>query len=447
MKGIINTEVNERQRPNVNSRILQFYAVGDTINIVESVLGDPFDGEDIWYKLTNDAFVWSGAVDLQVDSSGLSEEDRNQWLISYRKVRDDGRPDMFANTPADHLYFSPLKLPTDSSSVRLNDLVPNLFVNGIMNAVRNLANQRDHVFIYIHGFQLLSSLKLDLLESFVNNYMTHPGNKIAKVLFMSWPAQGGPARKTVDDRSIRAGQAFTEKGLWETFTLLSQALAAEGKFLNLVVHSFGHQLLNGMLNPASGAESNLPGQIFENIFLMAPDVSHVTIKHGGEDLRNYFSDEGAEKFHYEYSRLKNIGKKVYIFHDKYDYLLYSSTKKFVGRNLKPDMLPIDRFNLTKDYRNLGNYGSRQTAFSELEPGFNFVSLEDLIANNEPIVTNDFSFRPIRKEPGRLVDKVWTDADYDGINAGRIILNMKRFPEHHRYLFTCKPVVDEVLKLL
>lgn len=448
-RGVVNTEVNERQRPNVNSRILKYYPVGSTLHIVDEVLGDPYDGDDVWYKLANGAFVWAGAVDVEVNISELPEQDKFQWLISFRERRPDGRPDMGSKDTPKSLYFTHVKLPADSSGVRLNDLMPNPFANGVLQSMKGLPDSRKHVFIYVHGYQLLSSLKLNLLEHFVNNYMRHAGNKIGKVIFMTWPAQGGPSRKTVDDRSIRAGQDFTRNGLWQTFEELSRVLSAEGKCLNLLVHSFGHQFLNGMINPEPEDVGKLPdSKIFENVFLMAPDVTHLTIKKGGANLKNYYNDRGAKQFHYQFSGLKDISKNVYVFHDKYDYLLYASTKKFVGaKTLTPDMTARQRFDITKDYRNLGNYGTRQTAATDLEPGFQFISVEDLIDKNEPMPDGDYPFRRIRNGPGQVVDNVWDNADYAGVNSERVIFNAKRFPDHHRYLFTCRPVVDEVLRLL
>ena len=457
MRGIVNTDVNERERPTVNSRILRFYGAGDTVEITEQVLGDPYDSDDVWYKLASGAFVWNGAVDVDIDCTGLTQEDREQWLICYRKIDGQGRPDMFSKFPPATLSFSKLMLPADSAGVRAEHWTPKEFAVKIANSVNALANPRQHVFVYIHGYQLLSSLKLDLLCHFVQNYTASEDNTIAKVLFMAWPAQGGPSRKTVDDRSLKAGQEFTENNLFNTFRELSAELAKTGKSLNLIVHSFGHQLLNGMLNPDPAHVGNIPGgplsdgtippKIFENVFLMAPDVTHLTVQQGGQTIKNYFADEDGIDFHYEFTRLKQIANQVYIFHDKYDYLLYSSTKKFVGGHLQNVATPTARFNLTKDYRNLGNYGDQIDPPINRIQGFEYIDLEELIGNDDPDGTNEFPFRRIRKSARRQVDKVVKSSDYDGINAGKIIFNLKRFPNHHRYLFTCKLVVDKVLSLL
>ncbi|MCE6989621.1 alpha/beta hydrolase [Dyadobacter sp. CY323] len=447
MRGIVNTDLNERERPTVNSRIMQFYKAGDIVQIVDTVLGDPFDGDDVWFKLSNGAFVWNAAIDVDVDCSKLSDEDKNQWLICYRQVDQQGRPDMFSKMAPKSLYFTPVRLPADSASIRVNDLVPDFFAEGVFQSVVNLKNPRKHVFVYIHGYQLLSSLKLDLLGSFVQNYMSQPLNNIAKVLFMSWPAQGGPSRKTVDDRSLKAGQEFVANGLFETFEKLSDKLKSRNKTLNLIVHSFGHQLLNGMLNPAAGEPDLLPNKkVFDNIFLMAPDITHLTVKTGGETIKNYFQDNDGIDFHYDFTKLKQIANNVHVFHDKYDYLLYSSTKKFVGMgNLNNVATPEARFTLTKNYRNLGNFGDKIPEPIDRVQGINFFHVDDIAGDDEP--TNDFPFRRIRRSARKKVDDVWTNADYGGINTGSIVFNLKRFPTHHRYLFTSKTIVDRVLSLL
>ena len=453
MRGIvIKTSVTERQKPSVNSMVTAAYNFGKIVNVKGSVFGDLVDGEDIWYKLDNDFYLWSGSVELDVDCSFLPEDQRDHYLISYRQRHPDGRPNLDTKEPSKELYFVPVRLPADTESIRADVLNPITFAESIRQAVSKLDDHRKHVFVYIHGYQLFSSLKLDLLSSFVLNYITHPENSIAKVLFLAWPGQGGPSRKTVDDRSVKAGQQFTELGFFSYFEHLAKEIGKEGKTLNLLVHSFGHQLLNGMLNPGGCSSENASktekrfNRIFKNIFLMAPDITHLTLQMDGKCLPNYFQDSDGLNFHYQFSRLKELGEHVHVFYDKYDYLLYSSTKKFVGkRNLRRAK---DKLAVTQDYRNLGNYGISKLTADMIEPDFNLVNVEELIGRGAPGDLLDFPFQNIKeRRAGQLIDRVWDLADYDGINAKHIIFNAGRFPNHHRYLFTCKPVVEEVLRLL
>lgn len=446
-RGIVTLAMNERLTPSVNAPVTNTYDKGKTVYVQESVFGDLYDGDDLWYKLDNGHYVWSGAVNVHEDCSDLSDKDRNHFLISYRQVYPDGRPNLDTKIPPDSLYYTPIKLPANTENIRVNNLIPKIFAQAVAQSVSDLEAKRKHVFVYIHGYQLFSSLKLDLLSNFVLSYLTHPENSIAKMLFMAWPGQGGPSRKTVDDRTIRAGQNFTSKGLFEPFKELSDELKKQGRCLNLIVHSFGHQLLDGMLNHNSGA--NIPSKVFENVFLMAPDVSHVTVKENGKVLRNYYKDKDGQDYLYKYAGLRDLANRVHVFYDKYDYLLYSSTKKFVEKgDLKNANTKEERLSITGDYRNLGNYGNGKIDKDErLNPDFNYVDVDALFEKAPPADLSDFPFREIRDNPRKNVDWVWSDADYDGINAGGIIFNMKRFPDHHRYLFTCKAVVDEVLRIL
>ena len=454
MRGVINTEINERRTPGVNSPITTFYKVGAIVEIEEAVIGDPYEGDDLWYKLKNGCYLWSGGVDIEADSAGLAPEDHDQYLISYRNIHPDGRPNMNSKSPPDKLYFTPVRLPAESESIRVNELMPELFAESVMQSVRKFNRDRGNVLIYIHGYQpLFPSLKLDLFLGLVKSYLTHPLNSIAKVIFLSWPAHGGAGRKTTDDRSIKMGEHFSDMGMFKTFKVLSDKLKAEGRALNLIVHSFGHQLLNGMINPfpANPIPTDPTGlkNVFENIFLMAPDISvHVT-KKGGKTLNNYFQDRDGRSFLYMYSGLTMLAKNVYVFHDKYDYLLYSSTKKFVGsRNLRGIDSPEKRFEITGDYRNLGNYGKVKIDQTIDEEKFEFIDVDKLVTDGTPGKFSDFPFRHIKgTRPANEIEKVYANFDYSGINGEWIIFNINRFGSHHRYLFTCRPVVEKVLKLL
>src|SRR6188768_2504889 len=112
MKGLVTIDLNERQQcPGVNAPISKFYSAGDTVDVVAAVHGDPYDGDDRWYKLKDGSFVWSGGVELEADGATLSPEDQDQFLISYRKARPDGRVNLDTKEEADKLFFTPFRLP------------------------------------------------------------------------------------------------------------------------------------------------------------------------------------------------------------------------------------------------------------------------------------------------------------------------------------------------
>jgi subtilisin family serine protease len=60
----------------------RFFRPGDIIDIAETVLGDSFKGNNIWYRLTDGGFIWSGGV-----VSTLDEKD-SPGLHKKIKVRD-----------------------------------------------------------------------------------------------------------------------------------------------------------------------------------------------------------------------------------------------------------------------------------------------------------------------------------------------------------------------
>jgi len=438
MKGLVTMELNERQQnPGVNSPITKFYSENQVVDIADALIGDPFDGNNLWYKLKDGAYVWSGGIELIPECEHMQDQDKFQFLISYRQIGPDGRINVNTKVPAKELYFAPLELPAVADNIKVNKLLPGPFATSVVQSVQKLNDpNRKHVFLYIHGYQAFPSLKLNLFTQFVENYMTQPGNKIAKALFMVWPAQG-LSRKKSDDRALEAGRAFATNNLFTAFTELSKQLNNNGMHLNLIVHSFGHQLLNGMVNAGVG----IPTDLFENIFLMAPDITHHVVQKGGINLRNYYSDSD-EEVHYEYAPLTKLSKNIHVFYDDLDLLLYASTKKFVSKS--------DRGNATimNDYRNLGNYGGDEISPPNVvEKGFNFVSVRDLLKDREAGNLLNYPYRDMPDHTQDIVHRVRNLADYSAVKDLDIFFHLQRYPSYHRYLFTCKQVITRVNELL
>ena len=64
MKAIVNCNLNIRTgKPSVNAPNPGFYKKGYEIKIDDVTTGDNYDGNNIWYKLSNGSFVWSGEVE------------------------------------------------------------------------------------------------------------------------------------------------------------------------------------------------------------------------------------------------------------------------------------------------------------------------------------------------------------------------------------------------
>ena len=80
-----------------------------------------------------------------------------------------------------NLYFAPIKIPKHNNNIKVNTLEPKSFAQGVLDSIDKLNDDRKDVLVYIHGYQVLSSLKLDLFSCFCHNYMRAEGNKLAKV--------------------------------------------------------------------------------------------------------------------------------------------------------------------------------------------------------------------------------------------------------------------------
>lgn len=448
MKGIINRNTDVFASPNTNAQKLQTLTVQDIVQIKRPITGDTIEGDDSWYEIDNDRFVWAGAVEVDAECPTLTDEDKTQYIVSFIEVDDFGKPKLLSDRAPDQLSFMPVRLPVEEANVRLNPMPSGFFVNRILQDIDAMQTQRTHVFIYIHGFQLrfMANMKLDLLNHFAQNYMAHPENAIAKVIFLMWPSQGRADRKEVDDDSIRAGEEFTQKGFFSFFTELSQQLKQRGKFLNLVVHSFGLQFLNGMTNPLPNGLSTT----FEHIFLMAPDITHMAIQKDVQPIPNNFKRKNSkDPILYNLENLKKISNHIHIFHDQNDFLLYASTKKFVGaKALDQEPDTQERQKKSNLYRNLGNYGdflAKQA--NKLQDGFTFFNLADLIKGQNFTPTNQYPFRLQNPATLRDVAKILQNADYKGVGSLAILVNNRQYTNYHRYVFTCRVVVDKVLNLL
>ncbi|WP_416865770.1 MAG: S8 family peptidase [Imperialibacter sp.] len=94
IKARIKVALNKRGAPSVNASKDKHYVAGQEVNIVDLVNGDVVDGIDVWYKLDNGSFVWSGGVegitaiqpqsplDLPIDPELL------QWPIEQYGIND-----------------------------------------------------------------------------------------------------------------------------------------------------------------------------------------------------------------------------------------------------------------------------------------------------------------------------------------------------------------------
>lgn len=438
MEGIINDDLDQQsQRPGQNGP-RPFFTKGTPVNIVRA----EFDGRTVWYVTNEGTKVIGNKVELDA-YSGLSAQDKSNFFICYRQ-QNAGIPVIDMADAPNKLFFANLP-PAPNRDFRVTELFPEVWATGVTQAVTRLPESRKHVFVYIHGFDWEPGLKLELVPQFVQSYLAHPENSVANVLYFGWPSYGW--RKKADDRSIGYGEQFTRNGLFEYFEVLSRKLKEAGKTLNLVVHSFGHQLLNGMINPGEG--HSIPTGIFENIFLMAPDVTHLAVQQGGVQLRNMRRKFKGPHFHYNYTPLKQLAKHVHIYYDPSDYLLYVSSKQFnLNENTAAFDPRPDAEGLTTDFRNLGSYGDeifKKDPTLKLEEGFNFYNVLDIIKQDAGPQADPL-FYGFRDNDDAAMAQA-REGDYSGIKLLKTFWDRYYLMNHHAYLFSCRPVVAHVLQRL
>ena len=446
MKALVNDDLDRTtQRPPVNPNVSRYLERGDPVEIVDA---EYRNGNELWYQLS-DRETWVIGNKLDIDYlADLPAEDKRQMFMCYRSINANNEPILEIADPPEELFFKPLPArATPSSTIQVSPLPIGSFVGAISGWAQELETSRKHVFVYIHGFDWQPSLKLDLPYLFLHGYLRHPENTVAKIIYVGWPSIGW--RKRADDRSIDNGQLFTQRGFFDYFTALSEELHNKGKTLNLMVHSFGLQLLNGMVNPGKDHDDKVPKDIFDNIFLMAPDLTHLSVQKKGVTLRNRTGIRKNNHYDYNLTPLKKLGKKVHIYYNSRDYLLYVSTKKFNGNNSFMFDPKPDNEGITTDYRNLGNFGESifkiPGADLELEQGFEFVDVQDLIEKAGDDMGSPF-FYPFQNNMDVNVGAV-KDGNYDGFGLVQTFWNRQFLMTHHQYMFTCKPVVEDVLKKL
>lgn len=91
MKARVNTYLNERtHKPSVNAPGNRYYQPGDLIEVVQIVNGDHYEGNKVWYKLDNGAYVWSGGVEGIEEMSSPIYTDRVFKADDFWWIKDYG---------------------------------------------------------------------------------------------------------------------------------------------------------------------------------------------------------------------------------------------------------------------------------------------------------------------------------------------------------------------
>ena len=383
--------------------------------------------------------------------------EREHYLIGYRK-RGSGASkfsfDHLDKDAPDKLYQAVVDY-RNPRRYRLNRFFPAGLSDLIQRKISEFSGESDrrNVLLYVHGYipQIfanfnIKALSLQLLTKKIKAYSRYPDNQLGKTIYFIWPAQGRASRKFTDDRAHEAGREFTEKGLWQEVESLCRTLHEEGIHTHLLVHSYGHHLLNGMLAPIDVSTMDSP--VFRNAFLMASDIPQQSVeKSAGDDYENngvsvsnyHCNDSNCRDIRYNLTKLEKIADSVNVFHDPYDILLYHSAKKQMNSRSLKNMSVGQRREYIRPYLTLGNRGKQDLI--SFPQNFHFYDV------------NDYSRVPAlpakrrRRIQQRLEDwKFWKFRNLSIILNG-VFGGEKSYTARHRYFMTAGDVVGEVQGLM
>ncbi len=364
------------------------------------------------------------------------------------------------------MHFGLYPINNRNQRLSINAVDINTFTGGISSHVEQLPQGKRDVMLYIHGYDAFPKLKLELLEQVHQKYVADYQTTIGKIIFFSWPSHG--FRKKIDDRANTYGQELFQH--FPFFKQLSEKLAQKGSRLHLLVHSFGHQLLNGFIStPGFQQLPQAERKIFDQIFLMAPDVPrgciNTAINSNGILVPNRHGNP-KERL-YNFTLLDDLGSQLHIFYDDHDFLLYLSSKYLISRNhYKTEKekwkqagldFPTARKKFMTVYHILGAWGADTdvTTFSK----FNLYNINQLAED----ATLKSELKPGRSalpepDPSALIfiEKLKKNFNYIHLKPGlKALLKLlakgdlafKKWANRHRYFITGDIVVLKVKAIL
>lgn len=257
--------------------------------------------------------------------------------------------------PNGALYYSNFKLsnprPSDNTLKKkclqvekFNASNYQKLINEIVATVlQNAANKKD-VLLFTHGYTPVpKSHKLSLLYDLDERYVKGTSS-IGTIIYFSWPGFGlsmsnnlGLAYKVGQDLALH----------FKFFADLSMALPSAQSNLHLMVQSWGHRVLSGILNKLDLRTSPFrlkQQRVFQNVFLMAADCPSKSLRENG--VTNAYRN-------YNLRRLKFLSHKVFVFYDKDDGILEISSNQVelelerLGKIGFPPNTKMDNFQFIK----------------------------------------------------------------------------------------------------
>ena len=185
----------------------------------------------------------------------------------------------------------------------------------------------------VHGYGIVDSdSRLVKLADLYDSYSVR-----ASLLLYSWPdGDGKDVRYT--SSSLRSEVWEANKcgiDLYDSAKAILKSLKAKGWNNVLFVQSYGHHVLNGLLQAAS-ADTNV-GPLFSNCFMAASEAPSAAITSPGNKYINAETKNdngGTERIVYDYSPLKSIlddNCTPTVFVDKLDGVLKLAKTLYEGR--------------------------------------------------------------------------------------------------------------------
>ena len=223
--------------------------------------------------------------------------------------------------------------------------------------LRRRNDQHRDVLFFIHGHRLsLPGLRLGLLRALHDRYVCGPRGPVGVIVFFAWPDRGCPWSE--DDEAYRAGSAFFAQGS----VLLDALRAAAGGRLHLLVQSFGHHLLAGMVAQAIAERHDTPP--FRSCLLAGADVPQAAISDDGITVCSR-GDAGRS---YRFDQLHRLAERTVVYYDPRDRII----------------LPGSRMLMMNRYARLGRLGCAGLQVPA------HITCEDVTA------AGDLPFNPLRR---------------------------------------------------
>ena len=172
-----------------------------------------------------------------------------------------------AGTLAFGTFFIPA--PPGAPRPQPKEQPPDLFFGKLKDEIARSPERK--LLIFVHGYW---SPFADAMETAarLDAALTFKG----PVLLFSWPSQGGVSWRKYDAAQRRAGDASLD--LRDLLDAIRERTSPAK--VDIIAHSLGGQVLSGVI------EAVTPARVFNQIVLVAPDLSADTLKRQGSDLKS-----------------------------------------------------------------------------------------------------------------------------------------------------------------